>query len=84
MNDIANLVFLLSSRSTLLIRNKLEMQVFSPSAVKICVDGGDWSFPVGQLSLSPKHNADKNDHCFDETIRAQYQNLGKEFEVLLI
>lgn len=40
MKDIANLLFSLSSSSTLQIRNKLEMQVFFPSAVKMCVDGG--------------------------------------------
>lgn len=78
VKDSEHLMFPLSSRSTLLIRNKLEMQgFFSP---KCCKDVCWWwsgSFSVGQWGFPWSINADKNDRCFWWGCQSLVSDFGK-------
>lgn len=80
VKDIENLMSSLSSRSTLLIRNKLEMQGFFFFFPKCCKDvcwWWSWSFPVGQWGFPWSINADKNDCCFWWGCQSLVSEFGK-------
>lgn len=76
VKDIVYLMFSLSSRSTLLIRNQLEVQVFSfPKCCKGVCCWWSGSFPVGWLGPPRSLYADRTIPASDEAVTAWSQNL---------
>ena len=66
------------------MRNKLEMHVFLPSAVKMCVAGGA-GLSLWVSSTFPQVNMQmERIPASHEAVRAWYQNLKRVFEVLFV
>lgn len=78
-------MFSLSSRSTLLIRNQLEVQVFSfPKCCKGVCCWWSGSFPVGRLGPPRSLYADRNDPCLWWGCHSLESEFGNVFEILFV